>query len=311
MLPLSLGMLTTTDKKSLNYIEHFFILCALISSGWSFLQYLQNIESYTKLYAQGAVIPTLIHHVSLAVLVAIAALMTLNNLLKENAAFEKTINGILILWFIYFIHILSVRTGLVLLYAGIFLFAIIVLMQHKKKMFALGLTALMLLSAYISYEKIPTIKSKIAYTLYGISQYKNQQDTANQVSDSRRILSDRIGWNLLQQNKCFGVGIGDIQDEMNVVYQHQYPQFKKEVYAHIHNQYLYTACGVGLLSGLLFCVLVFLPFIQYVRERKPVFAIAYLMLLLVMCWEPFVENQLGTSIFLLLCSWAHISKKEA
>lgn len=56
---------------------------------------------------------------------------------------------------------------------------------------------------------------------------KNQQDTANQVSDSRRILSDKIGIELIQKNKLFGVGLGDIQDEMNVIYQQRFPQFRR------------------------------------------------------------------------------------
>lgn len=278
---------------------------------WSYVQYLQNVELYTNLYAEGRVIPTLIHHVSLSVLVCVAALIALNNLLLEYKILEKIISFILLLWFIYFIHILSARTGIVLLYLGIFLFGIITLFTQKKPLFTIGLILLLIFSAVISYQKMPTIKNKIAYTLYGISQYKNQQDSTNQVSDPRRILSDKIGIELIQKNKLTGVGMGDIQDEMNVIYQQRFPLFKREVFSHIHNQYLYTICGVGIISGMLFCICLVLPFIQFIKEKKLVYSLAYLMLLLVMCWEPFIENQLGTSIFLVVSCMGFLNTKES
>lgn len=310
-IPLSLIAVKNLEKAQQKIIQYFFIICCLISSVWSYMQYLPNAALYTNLYAEGKVIPTLIHHVSLSVLICIAVVFVLNNLIKVSALTEKIIHLILLIWFIYFIHILSVRTGIVLLYISVFLFGMITLFTQKKSVFTAGLILLLICSAVFSYQKIPTIKSKIAYTFYGIAQYKNQQDTSNQVSDSRRILSDKIGVELIQKNKLTGVGIGDIQDEMNVIYQQRYPQFKKDVFSHIHNQYLYTICGVGIILGLLFCVFLLLPFIQFIRDKNLVYGIIYLMLLLVMCWEPFIENQLGTSIFLVMSSLGFLNNKEA
>lgn len=105
------------------------------------------------------------------------------------------------IWFIYFLHILSVRTGILLLYVSLFLYGVILLITQKI-VITISLFLLLILSSIISYQKIPTIKSKIAYTFYGIAQYKNKQDTANVVSDSRRILSDKIGIEILQKIKC-------------------------------------------------------------------------------------------------------------
>ena len=309
-IPLSLICVNNLEKKHLKLIQYIFICCCLISSFWSYFQYIQNVELYTKLYTQGEVIPTLIHHVSFAVLLCISVLFVLNNLISDGTKITKIINLILLIWFIYFIHILSVRTGIVLFYIGVMLFGISSLFTNKKPIFVISLLLLLLLSAYISYQKIPTLKSKIEYTFYGISQYKNQQDSTNQVSDSRRILSDKIGIEIIQKNKLFGVGIGDLKEEMNLFYKQHYPLFKPDVYSHIHNQYLYTFCGVGLISGLLFCIFLMLPFIQFIKEKNLVFSIIYLLLLLVMIWESFIEGQVGTSIFLVICSLGFVSKKE-
>jgi len=308
-IPLSLVSVQKLSKQQLIFIQYFFIVCCLYSSGWSYYQYLQNSEIYADLYARGEVIPTLIHHVSFAVLLCFAAIIVLNNSIHKNGKTEKIINAFLLIWLIYFLHILSVRTGILLLYVSLFLYGVILLITQKKIVITISLFLLLILSSIIFYQKIPTIKSKIAYTFYGIAQYKNKQDTANVVSDSRRILSDKIGIEILQKNKMFGVGLGDIKDEMNSIYKKQYPQFNSEVYSHIHNQYLYTICGVGLLTGSLFCILLLLPLFQFIRDKNYVFTLLYGMLLMVMLWEPFIESQIGNSIFLVVCCVGFLSKK--
>jgi O-antigen ligase len=309
-IPISLVSVQKLSKQQLIFIQYIFIVCCLYSSGWSYYQYLQNSEIYADLYARGEVIPTLIHHVSFAVLLCFAAIFVLNNSIHKNGKTEKIINVFLFIWFIYFLHILSVRTGILLLYVSLFLYGVILLITQKKIVITISLFLLLILSSIISYQKIPTIKSKIAYTFYGIAQYKNKQDTANVVSDARRILSDKIGIEILQKNKMSGVGLGDIKDEMNSIYKQQYPQFNSEVYSHIHNQYLYTICGVGLLIGSLFCILLLLPLFQFIRAKNYVFILIYGMLLMVMLWEPFIESQIGNSIFLVVCCVGLLRKKE-
>lgn len=310
-IPLSLICVNSLEKKQLKLIQYIFIVCCLISSFWSYFYYIQNIELYTRLYAQGEVIPTLIHHISFAVLLCITVLFILNNLLAENSKPEKIINLILLVWFIYFIHILSVRTGIVLLYISIILFGISSLFIYKKPVFAIGLMLFLLCCAFIYYAKIPTLRSKIDYSLYGLYTYKHHNDTTNIVSDTRRILSDKIGIELIKNNKLAGVGIGDIQDEMNIIYKQRYPKFKSDVYSHIHNQYLYTICGVGIISGAIFCLLLLLPFVQFIMEKKFLFSIIYIHLLLVMFWEAFIQSQLGASIFLVVCCLGFVSEKES
>lgn len=309
-IPLSLISVRYVEKQQQQLIKYFFVLCAFISSLWSYFYYLQNVELYTKLYVQGEVIPTIIHHISLAVLLCLAVLFLLDNLIHKNSTIKKIINFLLLIWFIYFIHVLSVRTGIVLLYIGLFLFGIISFINYKKPIFALGLIILLFFSAYISYQKIPTIKSKINYTYYGINLFKTSNDTANLVSDSRRFLSDKIGIEIIKKNMLMGVGTGDLKETMNAHYKKHYPLFKPDVYSHIHNQYLYTICGVGIISGVIFCLLLLLPFIQFITEKKLLFSIIYVLLLLVMFWESFIESQLGGSIFLVVCCLAFVSEKE-
>lgn len=309
-IAISIISIEKISKIKLNILLYFFIFCSFFSSIWCYFQYQKNIEFYANLYAQGEVIPTIIHHVSFAVLLCFSVLFILNIIVQSVNKIKQFVLIILLVWFIYFIHILSVRTGIVLLYISIFLFALSMLIIKKKLAIAGGLMFIMIASAYFAYQKIPTIKSKIGYTIYSIDIYKDKKDTTNQVSDARRILSDKIGFEILQQHKYFGVGFGDIQDEMNKIYKQRYPYFKQDVYSRIHNQYLYVITSAGVIFGSIFCLLLLLPFIQFIKDKNIVFAIAYFLLLLLMLWESFLENQLGTSIFLWICCVGYVSKNN-
>ena len=98
-IPVSLIAVKSLKKEQQKFVYYFFILCCLISSVWSYIQYLPNAALYTNLYAEGKVIPTLIHHVSLSVLICIAVLFVLYNLIKVSSIIEKFINFILLIWF--------------------------------------------------------------------------------------------------------------------------------------------------------------------------------------------------------------------
>lgn len=309
-IPLSILYVGIIEKKLYDILVYYFILLCVSTAVWSYNQYSQNTDLYTQLYTKGQVIPTLIHHIPFSVLLSIGVVFCLNNILYKKRNFEKIINGIILLGLIYFIHILSVRTGIVLTYFGILLFVLIILIQFKKPLFAGGLAILILLIAILSYKTIPTVQNKISYTLYGIEQYKTQQDSSNQVSDSRRFLSDDIGVELIEQHPFLGVGFGDLQDAMNLIYKKRYPQFSQDVYSHIHNQYLYVFAGAGIVLGIIFIIGLGLPLLHFWKDKKWIFVIIYSQLLLVMLWEAFLQNQIGTSIYLFVICLGMISIKE-
>jgi O-antigen ligase len=298
------------DKKPLKITKYVFIVCAVLSSFWSYLQYYKNTDYYTHLYTKGEVIPTLIHHISFSLLLCIAVLFILQHLQEAVSKFEKITYCLLLIWLVYYIHILSVRSGIVLLYLSILLFVLHNLFTQKKKWFAAGLLLFIFLSAYYSYEFIPSIKNKIGYTVYGLNQLKTNSDSTNQISDTRRILSDKIGLEIIKKNLFFGTGFGDIKAEMNQIYKSRYPAFDKAVYSRIHNQYLYVMAGAGIISGIIFCILLLLPMISFIKNKNVVFTISYLMILILMFWESFIENQLGTSIFLWVCCMGYVQKQD-
>jgi O-antigen ligase len=309
-LPMTILSIGYIEKKWTDLLTYLFIICCLLSSIWSYHQYLQNIDLYTNLYTHGQVLPTLIHHIPFAVLLSIGLLFSLFNMLKKISVKEKIVNAFFAIWLFYFIHVLSVRTGLILTYTGLILFIIILLLKLKNIVFTIGFTSIIMIISILAYKNITTIQHKINYTKYGLSLFKNGQDTLNQVSDSRRFLSDEIGIELIKQHPILGVGFGDLQDEMDTIYKQRYPLFQQDVYSHIHNQYLYTIAGSGIIMGILFIIALLLPLMQFIKWQNWQFSMLYCMLLLVMLWEAFLQNQIGTSIYLIIVILGVISTKE-
>lgn len=309
-IPLSVLSVGKLEKKQTDLLLYVFLCCCVISSGWSCMQYLQHKDLYTDLYTHGQVMPTLIHHVSLSLLISMGMVICLFQVMQQKSSTEKILLTITGSWLLFFVHLLSVRTGLVLTYLGIALFIPVLAFRFKRPLFAGGLVIVVMITALLAYSQLPTVRHKIAYTFYGIAQYKNGQDSTNQVSDARRILSDKMGLELIQQHPISGVGFGRVQAAMNLLYQQRYPLFPQDVYAHIHNQYVYVFAGAGIPLGILFIACLLLLFSVFLKQHDNLFSILYLMLLLVMLWEPFIENQLGTSIFLCICCWGMLTKTE-
>jgi len=307
-IPLSIitvGEITSRPK----LLAVVFLACCFISSLYTFYFYATDISGYALLYETGNVLPTLIHHVDFAVLLSFSALLSLHIFLNA-VKWEKYIALFLFIWFVYFIHLFAVRTALVLLYISVIFYAVSFIMQKKKIKEGFGALLFLVVTAIVAYHYIPAVKTKIGYTLYGLDQFRYAKDSTNSVSDSRRFLSDKIGWQIFSEHKVTGVGIGDVQDEMNNIYKKNHPEFSKEVFSHIHNQYLFMAAGTGFIGVTLFIAALLVLFLYFIRTKNIYISLCFFSLLLVMQWEPFIENQLGASIFLITCCLGFTIKKS-
>lgn len=309
-IPISIYALKNTESDRFHLLLYVFIACTVISSGWSFTRYWGQESYYRQLYTQGGVMPTLVHHVSFSVLCVFAVLFILYRLSNNPKRTEVILLVLCLGWIVYFIHLLAVRTGIILLYLSVLFYGLGLMIGKRQYTFAGLLFVLLFVSAYISYRNIPNIKSKIAYTFYSFGELRKGSDSSNVFSDSRRILSDKIGMEIVKKNRISGVGLGDLQDEMDAVYQHRYPSFSTAVYAHIHNEYLYVLAALGCISGTLVCMCFLIPLLYFIRSGDLLFSVVYLCLLLVFTWEPFIENQLGNSVFLWICCMGYVRPKS-
>ncbi|MEM9990283.1 MAG: O-antigen ligase family protein [Bacteroidota bacterium] len=135
---------------------------------------------------------------------------------------------------------------------------------------------------YLAYKNIRPIADRYDQLLWEVEVYYNGDLKAYDYlhfTTVRRILSWQHTWQLIQEHPIVGVGIGDYEDEMKVLYAQDdlgYP-------VNYHHQFMYYWVTGGVLALLSFLVSCVWFFYQFWKQRKrsvavlgPVFSIFYL-----------------------------------
>lgn len=300
LIPLSLIYVQFLKPVQMQFLMQWFLLALLGACIWTFYQIsLQDFDILMRL-SVGQSVPTLVHHIAFSVLLVFGILFCLRLYeITEN----KTAKGIYLAAGIFFFlvnHLMIARSGLILTYLSLVIYFIYKKIEQKQYLKLALSIFLLVVIAMINVYKNPYLKNKVDYTMTGKKAFENQDDSLNQYSDTRRIISLQLGYKIFQQHKIYGAGIGDVKQEMQQLYQQKYPKFEEEVQAKIHSQYLFilAACG-SILGFLCFISLLYIAF-YFLSDKKIVWFILVLNVLLVCLWEAFLENQLGTSMFLIV-----------
>ena len=181
-----------------------------------------------------------------------------------------------------------------ILYAGIFLASMILVL--KKRSLLIGFTALFLMisTPYMAYKFIPGFNTKVHLTLHNIRLMQKGQ--VGPYSDTRRLLSYKMAWSIFKANPIFGVGIGDLKEEMALAYQQNYPN-QKVMYP--HNMFLTILAGMGLPFLLIFMIAFMWPLLSWKNSGSLLFLFFYLTIGLSFLTENTLFRSMG------LCTFAY------
>lgn len=249
------------NRPSMSKIEYrnLFLCLVAVSTLSAFhvcFNYMLNYEAITYDIGSGKTIPTPTHHTRYSVMVAIAVLSiivmnTFDYSLKKNE--RKISMGIGIL-LIAFLHMLSIRSGLLVLYVGVLTLGTWYLILTKKFLIMVGFFGLTALVPFVAYHTLPSFYNKVHYTKYDLKM--NKEGQGDNYSDSERLLSIKTGIDLIKQNPLSGTGIGDLQNEISKIYLGTY---KKTIVKLPHNQFVLTAAGMGIILGLIYFICFLIP----------------------------------------------------
>lgn len=216
--------------------------------------YIPSYDDITLRIGRGRPIPTPIDHVRFSLMVAYACLSFFVFYLEYKRAGlgpkERVFMLVFGLLFFGFCHLLAVRTGLFLLYFG--LFALIIFYIFKRKKYLLGTIILLGISSLpiIAFYTVESFRNKVKYTRFDIEQmftnnWKNR-------SDGDRFRSISEGIQVWKKHPLLGLGAGEYKKEMTAYHFENSPQSKNLL---PHNQYIRTGMAYGwvglilLLSG--------------------------------------------------------------
>ena len=221
--PLAFLALPHFTLPRLKLILYFLLFTMTTVSMGILVNYLIDYEYYTELIRQGHHIPTPRNHIRYSLLTAWAVMCGIYLFLQRYVlrySWERWLIAAASVFLTIFLHILSVKSGILLLYCSLG-FA---LLQYiwMSRAYVSGLVGLILLVALplIAYNTMPSFKNKINYFKHDMIMFK-QGEGAN-YSDSGRLVSLEAGWNIAKENWLWGVGTANIRDEVRMVFEQKY-----------------------------------------------------------------------------------------
>ena len=148
-----------SEKKYYGLFYCFFIVVFLSSLG-TFIYYLFDLETINDAYKYAKVLPTPINHIRYSLMVCFAIIIGIHLYYKDfylKYKFEKKLIFVGTLFLIIFIHLLSVRSGLVALYLTLIYLIVRYVFYHKK--FIAGIALIVLIAVLASIpETIAVLK---------------------------------------------------------------------------------------------------------------------------------------------------------
>ncbi len=209
----------------------------------------------------------------------------------------QLIVGVCIALLFVYIHILAAKSGLVSLYVFVIIYSIYLIFT-KKRIIGLLIVILVPIIIYIAINFIPTLTKRFNYIAYTFEMFQ-KGDKSGDYGDIGRLYSYKIATQIIKQYPFFGVGTGDMLNEMSLIYEKEYAEIPKENRLLPHNQFLIVALGCGLPAMALFIIWFFYPLLLLRRNKESFyFFLVWFLLFIQLMIEPALEIQYGVLVFL-------------
>ncbi|MDR2084795.1 MAG: O-antigen ligase family protein [Bacteroidales bacterium] len=129
--------------------------------------------------------------------------------------------------------------------------------------------------------------------------YETYKKTGNPSGSTlfQRLYFWKAGLILVKEYPLFGVGTGDVRDELNKVYIENFPELKSNYYYSTHNQYLYFAIANGLIGLIIFVFCLIYPGVIKNKANDYYWRFFLILIMLSMLTEDTLSTQAGITLF--------------
>ncbi len=296
--PFAFAAIPPFSKKQFLSLFYFLLILLFISSLQVGFHYWQNFESINILMSQGHPMKTPMSHIRYSLLMALSVLGGAYLIFKGfylKFPSERYLIAGLTLSLFAFMHILSVRSGLLALYLALILLSLAYVFRTGKVWIGL-LTVVVLISLpLLAYQYVPSFNAKARYAIWDFQMYL--AGTEGTASDSERIISLQLGTAIGLENPVTGIGAGDLRQEMTKRYTAAYPQLPVKM---PHNQFVSVFAGSGILGLIAFCIAFFYPLFYRRNYLSPLIFTLHLVIFISFMMENTLETSIGVALYLNL-----------
>lgn len=259
------------------------------------VNYALHFEKVNALIYVGKAVPVPRgNHVRFSLLAALAATAALHGFLSWRRWPMLALAAFLFVG----LHLLAVRTGLVLLYAGWGVLLLFSFGRGRGSGVGGKVIALLGLLTFpvIAYLTIPSLRTKLNYARYELFHRSPGQDDGGTYSDEGRLRSIQLGLEVWRAHPALGVGPGNLEAAMDGIYAHRAPGAEP---LRPHNQFVSALAGGGLFGGIVTVGCFLVIGFGGGRWRRPLFLAFWVMLSLSCLVENTLETSVGVTIFTL------------
>lgn len=298
LLPFIFLSLPKLDKRSYFSLYYVFVILVSIACIAIGINYLVHQEEILDAIRRGQAMPTFGNHIRFSMMLALATLgaayLWFQNFYWKYAA-ERWALLIMTIFLFGFIHVLSVRSGLVVLYLSIGFLALRYVWLSKRWIIGGAAILMLLILPWAAYQLVPSFKTKIDYSRYDLEMFMKGE--GDKYSDSERLISLKVGWEIVQENLLLGVGAGDLRQKVHQRFKAEHPNI--EAAKMPHNQFLSILAGTGIIGLCVFIFAFFFPLFYQKNYQSALFLVLHIILFFSFLVENTIENAVGVAFYLL------------
>ncbi len=302
LLPFAFSTFPALPKKYWQGLMAAFVTVIFLAGIYTLINYSMDFKQINLSYMKAKVIPTPIDHVRFSLMVvfsSIAGLHLFSNRFHIKYPWERHIILGMVVFLILFLHILAVRSGLLTLYIAFLYLLAHYTLKTRKWGIGLGFLAGLVVLPVASWFIFPTLQNKLTYAHHDYIMFSKAKKI-NNLSDGGRMVSILNGLEVGRSNLWLGVGMGDVRDQVNQIYQTKYPKIEPRNWLIPHNQFVFVFAGTGLIGASLFIGIFFSPLLLSRAHRKDYLLISFhLIIFTSFLMESTIEVQYGTTFYIL------------
>ena len=311
LLPFAFASMPQLKEREYLSIFYFYLFLLFGSSLLVGFDYYQNYELITENLGKGQPIPTPVNHIRYSLMMALSivggVVLFFRNFHWKWIWEKWVILGMTGFLFI-FIHVLSVRSGILVLYASLLFLSLRFAFLQKKYMLGMASVITLLFIPALAYQSIEGFKQKIDYTIWDWQQY--YYDLPLRSSDASRLISFKVGLEICQKERWLGVGAGDLRKEVHQIYDENFPKITDKKMP--HNQFISVCAGMGMIGLAIFILAFFFPLFYKKIKSDALFITLHLIIFASFFTENTIENSVGVGfyVFFLLLGIHYLSAKK-
>lgn len=202
----------------------------------------------------------------------------------------------------------SSKINVFILFTGLLMYGVSIIRNSSNYMKTGAVIFLFLITLYLVIDKNKSLKDRTRESLKSFSSDFRIRKNETSSTTARMLVWD-AGLALLKDNYLYGLGTGDVKDELTQQYLRMGYTGIAEKKLNAHNQFMQSALAIGI-TGLFILLAFFFYALKQGKKEKHTILIAFCVITIINCLvESILETQAGVVFFAFFS--ALLLKKES